>query len=124
VIPARGNLPAQLSVLTSETCDGGGLISDEVLNLLEQDPYEQEYEGYLSLNVISGAQSCRAIHLMALVGSQVFSVLVDSGSSNTLLNSSMLSSISNTSDVVLALKVKVANGQILYSTAEVKDMLW
>jgi hypothetical protein len=124
VIPTGGNLPAQLSVLATETSDGGGFISDEVLNLLEQHPEEQEHEGYLSLNAILGAQSCRVIHLRALVGNQVLSMLVDLGSSNTFLNSSMLSRISYTSYVVPALKVKVANGQILYSIAEVKDLEW
>jgi hypothetical protein len=30
-----GNLPGQLSVITSDTGDGGGFIPDDILNMLE-----------------------------------------------------------------------------------------
>jgi hypothetical protein len=90
MIPSGGNLPAQLAVMTQETNDGGAFLFDEVLNMLEHHSEEKDTEGYLSLNAISDTQSSRAIHLRALVGNQVLSVLVDSGSSNTFINSSML----------------------------------
>jgi hypothetical protein len=124
VIPIGVNLPAQLSFMTSETSDGGGFIPYEVLNLLVQHPNDQDTKRYISLNAIYGTQSSRAIHLRAMVGNQVLSALVDCRSSKTFINSSMLLRISQTSSPTSALKVKVANGQVLYSITEVKDMEW
>jgi hypothetical protein len=47
-------------------------------------------KSYLSLHALAGTQSNRAIHLRALINNHVLSILVDSGSSYTFLNDSMV----------------------------------
>jgi hypothetical protein len=83
---------AQIAALTTESCDGGGILSDDMLNMLEGIHITKgECESYLSLHVLSGTQGNRAIHLRVLIQNPVLSILVDSGSSHTFLNASMVS---------------------------------
>jgi hypothetical protein len=96
----------------------------EMWNTLKLNGLDGETDGYISLNAISGSQGTRAIHLRALIGNQVLSVLVDSGSSNTFINSAMTVTISYTSQPASALRVKVAIGQVILSTAEIKGIEW
>jgi hypothetical protein len=88
-----GSSSGQLSTIVSDVGDGGGILSDEILDTLERQVERWDSYSYISLNAISGAQSNRAIHLRALVGDQALSILVDSGSSNTFINASMLQRI-------------------------------
>jgi hypothetical protein len=63
-----------------------------MLNMLEGIHITKgECESYLSLHVLSGTQGNRAIHLRVLIQNPVLSILVDSGSSHTFLNASMVS---------------------------------
>jgi hypothetical protein len=115
--------PAQLSNI--EGADGGMVLSDAMLDLLEtENTMDTDKECYMSLNAISGTQSNRAIHLRALVGKQVLLILVDSGRSHTFLNSNMLHLISLQPIQTQPMKVKVANGQVIQSNKEVKDLQW
>jgi hypothetical protein len=83
---------AQIIVLTTESNDGRGILSDDMLNMLEGIQIaEGDCESYLSLHALSGTQGNREIHLRALIQNQVLSILVDSGSSHTFLNTSMVS---------------------------------
>jgi hypothetical protein len=66
----------------------------------------------------------RAIHIRALCGKHVFSILVDSRSSTTFINASMLDRIDLAVTTATPLKVKVANGQVVWSNQEVKDISW
>jgi hypothetical protein len=79
---------------------------------------------HISLYEISRAPNHRAIHIRALCDKQVFSILVDSGSSNTFINSSVLGRIPHTAEPAKPLKVKVANGQVIMSNEEVLDIEW
>jgi hypothetical protein len=76
----------------------------------------------ISLYAISGAPEHRAIHIRALCGKQVFSILVDSGSSNAFINSSVMSRIAQKAGPTKPLKVKVANGHVIMSNEEVLDI--
>jgi hypothetical protein len=81
------------AVMKSETGDGVGILLDEMLEAMEHQPSDTELDCHISLYAISGAATNKAIHLRALVGNQVLSILVDSGSSNTFLNADMLQRI-------------------------------
>jgi hypothetical protein len=89
----------------------------EMRNTLKLNDLDGETDEYISLNAISGSQR-------ALIGNQVLSVLVDSGSSNTFINSAMIVRIPYTSQPASALRVKVAIGQVILSTAEIKGIEW
>jgi predicted aspartyl protease len=78
----------------------------------------------MSLNAISGTQDGKVIHLRALVNNQVLSILVDSGSSHTFLNASMLERIHCAVTPVPSMRVKVANGNTMWSNQEVKGLEW
>jgi hypothetical protein len=116
---------AHLTALSAEGADGGAILSDAILDMLEADLlFEGDQDCYISLNAISGTQTNRAIHLRALVGKKVLPILVDSGSSHTFLNAAMIPRISVTSVLAKPLKVKVANGQCISSEAKVRDLQW
>jgi hypothetical protein len=65
-------------------------MSEDILTALEVLDLHTENDCFLSLSAISGTQDSKVIHLRALVDNQVLSILVDSGSSHTFLNASML----------------------------------
>jgi hypothetical protein len=73
-----------------QAMDGGCFMSEKVLTALEMQELAMDTESFLSLNVISRTQDNKVIHLRALVTNQVLSILIDSGSSHTFLNASML----------------------------------
>jgi hypothetical protein len=123
---AHHNQPTtQLSVIVDfEAGDGGGILSEEVLGALESHAQATEADYHISLYAISGAPEHRAIHIRALCGKQVFSILVDSGSSNAFINSSVMSRIAQKAGPTKPLKVKVANGHVIMSNEEVLDIEW
>jgi hypothetical protein len=111
---AQAHPPTQVAAITTESGDGGGLLSNEMLNMLEGvESLTEEYRSYLSLHAMSGTQGTKAIHLRALIQNQVLSVLVDSGSSHTFFNVSMVSQLHLLPQAAKPLKVNVANGQLV-----------
>jgi hypothetical protein len=103
---------------------GGGFLSEYILTALELSTLSSEENCFISLNAITSTQSNKVIHLRALVGNQVLSILIDSGSSHTFLNSSMLTRIPSTAVTVPGMRVKVANGQTVVSTQVVRELEW
>jgi hypothetical protein len=111
--------------MTTYGVDGGAIIPDVVLDLWESGhTSEVDQDCYLPLNVITRTQTNRAIHLSALIGKQVLSILVDSGISHTFLNASMLPRIQITPLPTKPMKVKVANGQYITSAVEIRGLQW
>jgi hypothetical protein len=95
----------------------GGLLSDEVLNMLEAAELNVgNSESYLSLHALAGTQSNRAIHFRALINNQVLSILVDSRSTHTFLNDSMVYKLQLLPQSVKPMTVKVANGESIQTT--------
>jgi hypothetical protein len=82
-----------LQLLDSGKGEGGGILSDNMLESLENHAISTEADFHISLYALSGVTPNKTIHLRALIGNQVVSILLDSCSSNTFLNSSMLSII-------------------------------
>jgi hypothetical protein len=95
-----------------------------MLEALELHEHSTEADCHISQYAISGASNTKAIHLRALIGNQVLSILVDSGSSNTFLNSAMMGRIPYKALSTPSLTVKVANGQTLVSTTMVQGLEW
>jgi hypothetical protein len=59
------------------SADGGDFLSDDIMTALELSTLSNEEDCFISLNAITGTQSNNVIHLIALVGNQVLSILVD-----------------------------------------------
>jgi hypothetical protein len=114
---------AQLTTI-DQSADGGGLMSDEILEILEASSEQHTSDGFLSLNAIIGTQNNMVIHLGALVQNQVLSILIDSGSSHSFLNSSMVDKAQCALTPTNYMKVKVANGQTILSSHSVKAFSW
>jgi hypothetical protein len=120
-VPLPGANATQLSsVIESETGDGGGLIPDELLETLEH----QDFDTHISWYAISGAASNKAIHLGALMGNQVLSILLDSGSSIMFINADMLHRIPYSAQKAAPLILKVANGQTIISEEIMTGVEW
>jgi hypothetical protein len=115
---------AQLTVINSCQGDGGGIWADDLLDAFKQHSLSTKADCHISLYAISGATHNKVIHLRALVGKQVFSILVDSRSSNSFLNSVMLSRIPYRAVPVASLKVRVDNGHVIIYNSEVKSLEW
>jgi hypothetical protein len=115
---------AQLAVVDHQATDGGGVLSEEVLNALEMHYSITEENCYLSINVVARTQNSKVIHLRALAKNQALSILVDSGSSHTFLNASMLSRLQCLVSPAKHMKMKVANEQQVMSDSVVKIFEW
>jgi hypothetical protein len=105
---------AQLAAMTGNNGDGGGLLSEEILSALEMHSITTKDDRFLSLNAISGTQNNKMIHLRALLNNQVLPILVDSGSSHTFLNATMLHKLDCKVISVSRMTVKVANGDTIF----------
>jgi hypothetical protein len=117
--------PAQVAAVQAvDSGDGGGIIDDEILDALEGMGHYPEADSHISLYAFSGASSTTTIHLRALIGKQVFFILMDSGSSHTFINSAMLPRIHDRVEEANPLRVKVANGQVIISNAVVYGNKW
>jgi hypothetical protein len=109
---------AQVAVINETIGDGGGMLSEDILNALEMHSASTEEDCFLSLNAIAGTQNNKVIHLQALVNNQVLSILVDYGSSHTFLNEAMLLRLACKVTAVPKMTVKVANGDTVFSDRE------
>jgi hypothetical protein len=112
---------AQVTVINETSGDGGGLLSEGILNALEMHSASTEEDCFLPLNDIVGAQNNKVIHLRPLVNNQVLYILVDSGSSHTFLNAIMLHRLASKVTAVPKMTVKVANGDTVFSDREARD---
>jgi hypothetical protein len=66
------------------------ILSDEVLNMLEQQDIAEAQQLSLPIHALASTESSDTIWLRAVVGNQVLLILVDSGSTGSFLNASML----------------------------------
>lgn len=99
-------------------------LSEEVLNLMEMHDLAGAQLLSLSINAIAGSEDSHCLRLRALVGNQVMLILVDSGSSNSFINASMVDRINCETIDVAPMPVKVANGQYMYTTKMVPALSW
>lgn len=72
---------AQLTAVMADIGDGGGILSDAILDVLEATPvFPNSEDGFLSLNALTGVPKQNAVQLREPVDNQVMLILVDSGS--------------------------------------------
>jgi hypothetical protein len=84
----------QLSyIMVEEGDDGGEIISNEVVNLLETTEEVSAEKPHISLNAIAGSENFKCIRIRTLIHNQVVLHLIHSGSSHTLINEMMISRI-------------------------------
>lgn len=102
--------------------DSSAILSDEILDaVIAQE--EAMAEMQLSVNALSGADHPKTLRLRALIGNQVVIILVDSGSTNSFIDSALLQRLKVTTTTLdTALPVRVANGDLLQCIKEVADL--
>jgi hypothetical protein len=119
-MPKRGG--AQLHNLTIE--DMGFVLSDEVLQQLDQEDKEVEEAYKLSINAISGTDREDCMRVRALVQNRVLVMLVDSGSSSSFVSQRIVDQLALSTEVVSLVRVHVANGESMLSSKRVASLEW
>jgi hypothetical protein len=113
---------AQLHNLTIE--DMGLVLSDEMLQQLDQEDKKVEETYKLSINAISGTDRENCMRIRALIQNQVLVMLVDSGSSSSFVSQRMVDQLALSTEVVSPVRVKVANGEFMLSSKRVAALEW
>lgn len=83
-----------------------------------------EEEIHLSLNALSGADHPKTLRVRALVGNQVMLMLIDSGSSHSFVNASLVERIGYTPVNINPMVIKVANGDKMLCNKMITGMRW
>jgi hypothetical protein len=105
--------------------DGGEFLSDDLLEALESHHLcIMQDEGYLSLHAMLGHPKQKAIQLRATVKNQALIILVDSRSFHTFINSALAQKLQFPTIPIAPMAVRVANGDVLPCTAEIKNFEW
>jgi hypothetical protein len=99
------------------------LIEDTLNQLAIEDALTSEM-GQLSLNAMKGTESGDFMRLRALVHNKVMLILVDPGSSHSFINCSFVHQAGIPTVSSHTMQVRVANGDILQSTSQVKQLQW
>jgi hypothetical protein len=99
-------------------------LDEEVLNMLEMHDIATAQQLSLSLNALAGSESSNCLRLRALVGNQAMIILIDSWSSSSFINAHMLPRIQCEVTEGPPLPVKVANGEVMYTTKCVPALSW
>ena len=112
----------QLSALTDEEL--GMTLSEQTLTQIELEEKGEEENFRLSLNALSGTTNEECMAVRALLQNQVILVLVDSGSSTSFINKQLVDRMGLTVHPCASCKVRVANGEIMYSDTMVRSLEW
>jgi hypothetical protein len=113
---------AELHALATE--DTPEQLSDEVLNILEMQDIAEAQQLSLSIHALADTESNNTICLRAMVGNQVLLVLVDSGSTGSFLNSSMLPQLNCNVQPTQPVTVHLANNEELVCDQCVPNLSW
>ena len=77
-----------------------------------------------NLNAISGTSTGDVLKLQTLVNGKVMLLLLDSGSTNSFVNSSFIQKVGIQSTPTVPKQVKVANGDTLVTDQIVYNLTW
>jgi hypothetical protein len=99
-------------------------LTDDTLNQLKAEDILTAELGQLSLNAMSGTEFGDSMRISALVHNKVMLILVDSGSSHNFVSSAFLLQTGISSQPVAPMHVRVANGEVLSSAHQVKELEW
>lgn len=115
-------------LLTIEVGDHGEVLSDEAVHALqlldEPDGAAEPACCLLSAHAVEGTETAETIRLRATVGNQTMLLLVDSGSTHSVVNSTFAVRIGATTTPIPSIAVRVANGQRLNCIAMVPQLQW
>ncbi|KAK1678256.1 hypothetical protein QYE76_039104 [Lolium multiflorum] len=100
------------------------ILTEEVLNILEMQDISMAEQLSLSMHAMAGTEGAETLRLRALVGNQALIILVDSGSSSSFVHSHLLTHMQCKVTEAPRAAVKVANGQMMYSTQMVPEFTW
>jgi hypothetical protein len=99
-------------------------ISEDLLNEMAIDIALTETFGHLSHNALSGTHSYDSIQLKATVKNKTMLILVDTGSSHCFVSSHFVQLTKLPTTTIAPQKVKLANGQWMTTTQQVKGLEW
>lgn len=113
-------------LLTIEVGEFGEVLSDDAVVALEllDEAHVTADCCQLSVNAAAGTDNGETMRLRALVGNQVMVLLIDSGSTHTFVTKSFAERAGSTISPAPAVPVKIANGQIMVSDAQVSGLQW
>lgn len=99
-------------------------LTEDIINQLatEDDIAEQFY--HLSLNSLSSKDNIECIKLWSVVQNKVLLMLVDSGSSHTFINKTLVATLGLPIVYAQPKQVKLANGQLLLSDRIAPALQW
>lgn len=98
-------------------------MSDEVLDAVVVGEAD-ENEMHISLNVLSGEDHPKTLRVRALVENQVILMLIDSGSSHSFVNASLVERIGYQPVQINTMVIKVANGEEMLCEKMITRMRW
>lgn len=99
------------------------VLSDELLDAIScGDDTDDESNMHVSLNALAGTEHCNSLRLQALVGNKVMLILVDSGSSHSFIDASLVQSLNCDTQPIPVTSVKVANGQYMTFNSKVPNL--
>jgi hypothetical protein len=113
---------AELHAMTTECTPE--ILSNEVLNMLEQQDIAESQQLSLSIHALVGTESGDTIRPRAMVGNQVLLILVDSGSTRSFLNASMLPRLQCSAQATTPVTVKLANNELMQCDSWVPNLTW
>jgi hypothetical protein len=80
--------------------------------------------GHLSLNALAGTDTDGTIQIRALVENKVMLLLIDSGSTHSFVDQSLVEKMQLSTTDIPMLRVKVANGEVISCAAAIPNMQW
>lgn len=114
---------AQIKAIETEV--DGVVLTEALLDAVAEEEAMEEAAAFLTANAVAGTINAKSIKIRALVGNQVMLLLVDSGSSHTFIDQQLVDRLNcHTEQLAEAMRVKVANGQYLDCTHQVKQLEW
>lgn len=118
--------PAQAQLKAMDLAPDSAFLSDDMLNaVMDAELNNSDDEAaLLSIHSMVGTVGEESLQLRALVGKQVMLFLVDSGSSHSFINANMVDRLSLTPVPCPRMRVKVASGDMLTCSSEVKPLTW
>jgi hypothetical protein len=116
--------PAQLLLI--EVGEFGEVLSDDAVQALEllEETAVPAACSQISVDALAGTAGEETIRIRALVGNQVMLLLIDSGSTHTFVTKQFAERAGCPISAAPAMPVKVANGQMMTSSEQVKGLTW
>lgn len=89
-----------------------------------EEPQQEQLFLQLSLPAVSGTVQPRMMCFWGTIGDQHVKILLDSGSSNTFISTSVAAYYSGVQQLLVPLQVQVANGEVLTCSSYIPATCW